>query len=353
MGFNLLKNFSWHRPADRNGPRKLLVMDLAGDGTRVVSMTRDAHAMTWSRGWSLPKVGDDLAATRDDVLADLRRLADESPYLSVVVGGHQGLVRLLNFPGQPVRKEALAQQVRQTLGVDESYSVMHRVVRRQEAEGANGEYSVLACALPTEQVNVLGAMISEAGMIPVSLILQGVAAANLAEADPESFADQVAVGFFHVSESSSMLLLYDGEDLSLARGFKVGIGAVVEGLMAEFDLDYPTALKLLNSGSFDFSGNMSAPVNSWLHQVSISLDFIERRYGRRVDVLHVLGPGHGTQVLQAMLTQVLKRRIEPWRFLPALGTDEVPDHLDAPPEQFALALCEATRIMQRGLDNEA
>ncbi len=353
MAPNMFRNFRLQRPADQHGPRRVLVLDLAVDSTRVVKMARGGGATSWGDGQLLAKMGDDLAATRDDLVSDLRGLADETPYVSLVVGGHQGLVRLLNFPGQPARKDTLAQQVRQTLGVDESYSVMHRVVRRQEAEADKAEYSVLAAALPTEQVDTLTAMTQEAGLVPVSLVLEGVAAANLAEANPDLLPDDTAVGFFHISENASMLLLYDGTDLSLARGFKIGVDAVVESLMSEFDLDYPTAQKLFDSGSFDFSGNISASVNSWLHQVSISLDFIERRYGRRVDPLFVLGPGHGDQVLRAMLNQVLKRAVEPWDFLAALGDIEVPHELDAAPEQFALALCEATRLTQRGLEDEA
>ncbi|MCF7854195.1 MAG: hypothetical protein K9N51_05300 [Candidatus Pacebacteria bacterium] len=348
----VLHNFSWQRPADRDGPRRLVVVDLGVDSTDVVTVSRVNGRLEWLAGASLAKAGDDLHATAEQLTAELKEHCADTPYVSILTGGRGGIVRLLTFPGQPARSETLTQHVQQTLGVGADYAVLQQVVRRMN-EGEDAEYSVLAAALPYEEIDILEDIVVNAGLTPVTLVAEGIAAANLAEAEPEKLPEEGAVGFLRIRGSTSLLLLYDGNDLALARQFRVGADAIIESLMSAFDLDYETARKLFNSGSFDFSGNISGDVSSWLHQISISLDFIERRYGHRAEPLYLLGPGQGTNVLCDVFSEAAGRKIEPWDVLGSLGGLEAPPGLAQSSETYALALCEAVRIMNRGLENEA
>jgi Tfp pilus assembly PilM family ATPase len=349
----LLKNFRWHRTADRWGPRRITVVDLAADATRIAVVSRAGGQMTWETARSLPKVDDDFTLPASELASELRDAAGESQYAAAVISGGNVFVRLLNFPGQPLKVEALRNQVRQTLGVDETYTVLHQIVRRSEQEEKNPEYSVLAVAFPSEKVEALEKIIESAGLKPVSLIPSGVAAANLAEAAPEKLEEDSAVGFMQIGAGHSILLLYSGKTLALARQFKLGVDSFVESLMAAFDLDYATADKLFKSGSFDFSENISAAVNSWMHQVSISLDFIERRYGKRVESLQLLGPGAGLAVLKEVFATSIGHKVDVWNVFDLLDNLQPPADLEESPEMFALALCEAKRIMRRGLEHGA
>lgn len=347
----LLRNFRWHRTADRWGPRRLIVADLSPDSTRTVVVARDGDTITWESGQILPRMADDFTIGGKPLGQQLRTAGNDSQYVSVVYGLPGSFVRLLNFPGQPPRAEILTSQVRQTLGVDDTYEARHHVVRQAGSGEKNPEFAVLATALPVAAVDSISASLHQSNLSTVSLVTRGTVAANLAERDLPD--DGRAVGFLEIGNETSMLLLYVGENLALARQFKVGLDMIVESLMKAFDLDYDTAAKLFNSGSFDFSGNITSSVSTWMHQVSISLDFIERRYGGRVDDLYLFGAGTGTQVLISIFRGAVHRNVKPWAVVEGLATGSPPAELAAPPGMFALALGEAQRVMTRGIEHGA
>ncbi len=349
----LLRNFRWHRTADKWGPRRLVVLEIGPDATRLATVSRESGKLLWETARLVSSVGSDESTGESELTNALKTIGPEAQYVSLVLSGGRSFVRLLNFPGQVPRAELLTSQVRQTLGVDESFEVRHEVIRRSDSGDKNAEYAVLACALPRQQVDSLQRLILDAGRTPVSFTAAGVAVANLAEATPGVLVEGHAVGFLQIGLGTSMLLLYDGANLALARQFKLGIDTIVESLMSAFDLDYATACKLFNSGSFDFSGNVSSSVNTWLHQVSISLDFIERRYGHPVETLNLLGAGAGTNVLREIFTNAVRHKIETWDAFSAISGATPPKDLEEPPELYALALCEAERIMRRGFEHES
>jgi len=347
-----LQNFQWHRTADRWGPRRLVVAEIGTGATKLVAGSRDGSELVWDRAKLLPEAGEDGATQGRDLATQIREFDPSARYVSVIINVKAGMVRLLNFPGQPPRGEALANQVRQTLGVDDTQVARYAVVRHKTV-GQKSEYTVLAAALPPDIVDGLSAALLAGGLLPVSLVPGGVALANLAEADSDALPEEGAVGFLSIGKSSSTLLLYADRSLALARLFRVGSDAIVEAIMAAFDLDYETALKLFESGSFDFSGHMTSGLNSWMHQVGISLDFIERRHGRRVEALYVHGSGPGTKLVQAILGDAIRRSVEVWPVLQAFGTLPPPDSGENCPEVFALALGELKRVMERGVEHGA
>ncbi len=349
----LMRNFRWQRMADRWGPRRLVVVEFGSDATRLVQVGRTGSQLVWEKALRLPKADESLRIPDIGLKDELHGFGAESQYVSAVILGEKGFVRLLSFPGQPSRAEALTTQVRQTLGAGDDFEVRHEMVRRADGQEKNPEYAVLAAALPAAQVDAFGTLVGEAGLTPVSLIPSGVAAANLAENTPGVLEVGRATGFLQIGPVNSMLLLYDGPNLALARQFKLGINTIIESLMSSFELDFETAAKLFNSGSFDFSANISPAVNSWMHQISISLDFIERRYSHRVEVLYLYGTGAGTAVLRGVFAGAVRHTVESWNVLAALDDIEPPSGLEEQPEAYATALIEGKRIMSQGLQHGA
>lgn len=350
-----MKNFRLQRGADRFGPKQLLVVEVDLDATRLGIVSRNGKVLKWEMAKTLPYVDDKYQIGHESLANFLKK--DEysvGRYASVIVNSRGSFVRLLNFSGQPGRSEAVAREVRQTLGVDDEYDVRHRVVRRSEGkEGKNSEYAVLAAAIPRPEVEQLRGIVADAGLTPVSLIPQGIGVANLAEISVDLMTNDKALGFLWVGNSSSMLILYAGENLALARQFKTGFNALLETVMKDYGLDEETAAKFVASGSFDFSGNLSAAAKSWMHQVGISLDFIERRYGQRVEDLYVLSTAAGTPVLTSAFKEAVDRNIEVWDAVSKIGIEGNPSQAGNQGLEFAIALCEARRIMQEGLNANA
>ncbi len=350
-----LSNFQWHRGADKWGPRQLAVIEVGAEHTRLVVVSRSGTSLNWEKAINLPRIEEDLVEAPEIVPELISEHLPEAHYVSVVLSGNVGFVRLLNFPGEPGSPEALENQVRQTLGVEDDFLVRHSIINRKQdgEQQKSSEFAVLASALQSGLVKSLGQRIVADRLVPVSLVPNGVIAANLADRQVADMPDNKSLGFLWIGSRSSMLLLYNGSRLTLARQFKIGIRTIIEALMSAFDLDYNTALKLFDSGSFDFSGNLGTAAASWLHQVGISLDFIERRHGRRVEELYIYGGGARTQVLQDMFNSAIGRPAVEWDVLGCLGHINPPDTGEESPQSFANALCEGVRIMEKGVENHA
>jgi Tfp pilus assembly PilM family ATPase len=348
----LLRNFRWHRTADKLGPRKLAVLEIGAEQTHLISVARIGTNIIWEQALNLPRLDEDIQAIPAAVARLITENIPEAHYVSIVLSGNIGFVRLLNFPGEPGNSAALEAQVRQTLGADDDYLSRHAVIKPPPAaveEKKSSEYAVLASALPSAIIDSLHDEIADAGLVPVSLVPTGVIAANLADRHVSISNESGAQGFLWIGSRTSMLLLYSERQLALARQFKIGIRTIIDALMKAFDLDADTALKLFDSGSFDFSANLGAIASGWVHQVGISLDFIERRHGKRVEKLYVYGGGARTKVLQEMFTEAVGRPVVEWDVLNGLGDLTPPEQMDLPPQSFANPLCEAVRIMEKGL----
>ena len=348
----LLRNFRWHRTADRWGPRRLLVVDLADEGAAAVVMGRSGQAVQCVRSEKMPGLRLPALLAGDEAVAQLRRFAEEAQYISVLMGGEESYVRLLNFPGRPGRDDAVAQQVRQTLGVDEQFDVCYAVMKTQEAENA-AQFTVLAAAFRRDQVDHLATALTAAGFTPVSLMHRGVVAANLAETLTPGEGHAQTSGFLHMGPSSCMLLLYAEGNLALARQFRMGSDLVVQSLMDSLKLDRDTAAKVLASGSFDVTANISPAVKSWMHQIAISLDFIERRYGKRIETLQLLSSGTGARVLREILVASIGRTVECPDLNERLGVAAAAADGAEPDDALWLALCEGRRVMQRSAPHAA
>ncbi len=353
----MIRNFRWHRDADKWGPRRLAVVELGARQSKMVLLDRAGKNSSWeiARAFSGDEEENEFSA--EELSRVLDQIDEDVQYLSVILGDGAGIVRLLSFPGSPPQDEDKIQaQIRQTLGVDETFAIRQVLLDGQTDEGEQRkaadarEYSVLAVAVKQNWVDALRDRALEAGMTPVSLLPAGVAAANLAAAEIANKEPEKAFGFLVVEDRSSFLLLYNQKKLVLVRQFKTGIRSLLEALMAAFELDEKTATEILNSGSFDLSGKIASSVNNWIHQVGISLDFIERRFGYRVDSLSLACTEGGEKAFLPMLSEAIGDQVVPWTEFEALQNLSIPDPLKSQLSSFPNPLAEGVRVMQQGAD---
>jgi len=339
------------RGADRLGPRRLLVLGFGSSATRCAVLTRNQKQVRWERAVRLPPVDQDLAFDGSDLSSVLAGENLRSDYLSVVYGGAGIGIRLLSFPGKPGDEQALNHQVTEALGVDSQTTSIVLQVVHQSGEGEPQEYAVLAATMPRPLVTGIRGMVEGAGMRPVSLVTPGVAAANLTRAFPQLLEKTQITAFLDIEASGSILLLYRNTDLVLARHFRFGADRIVQTLQNGTNLDYETAAKLFLSGSFDFSASVAPVVEPWLHQISISLDFLERRYGNSVQELFLFGEGARSDVLEKMIRDRVQCPVTQWHPLADGGIMPTPPKLTESVDAFTAAVSEGYRIMMAGLSN--
>jgi len=339
--------FRMRRAADRYGPKRLLVLDFGAVSTKLAVLARSGVHPTWQHARVLSPADPDFKIDGESLSEVLGAERLNVEYGSVIVSGRGGTVRLLNLPGSPPAANVLEGQVVQTLGIDLDVTAMAcTVVRRSSADTGKAEYSVLVATVPRTMVSGLRTMLESCGITPVSLTTAGAAALNVVMRFPNLIKAEGGAAFMEVGGENSRLIAFcDGEPVMI-REFRTGARHVVKTLESSTGLDFETALKLYESGSFDFSGNVSRVVDPWLHQVGISLDFVERRFSRSIEMLRLFGGGARSRVFERIANNALRCEVRIWNpFEEPEGFPALEGEHDSA-DLFAPALAEGLRFME-------
>lgn len=342
VGFRALR---WRRTVDRFGPKRLVCLAMSPSSTSAVVLSRRQNSIRWEGSETLPAFDPETEGKElGEALSSMRHLADYASVVSLLKGAY---LRLISFPGKASSVEAQEQQVRQTLGVNETYLVRSQRVGEGTHDG-KPEHSVLAAALPVLLSKSLSALLSGCHLRPVSLTVGGVTAANLVQFCSGALETGAPRGFLHLGPELSQLILFRGDVLTIIREFEFGHKTISDSLMQNMDLDEDTTGKLLQSGSFDIGSELVPALGPWLHHLVISLDFCERRYGSRIEKLHVFGHGADYRALQAAISEKIDRPVAHWNPLEGIQGLSLPKHPDFSPESFQLAVSEGLRVMGGG-----
>lgn len=341
-----LRTLRWKRTADRFGPKRLLSICLEPSGTDCAILSRKHNAIRWEDSVSLPAFD---ATTQNRALKEaIAGYRSQSDYIAMVSQLRGTLLRLISFPGRKAKEETLENQVRQTLGVDETHIVRNQQIADNEAS-EKPEFSVLACAMPVLSSKALGEIAEEAHLRPATLTIGGVAAANLVQTASKTIGEDTATAFLHLGHDVSHLLVFRGTVLTVIREFQLGTRTVINSLMDNMDLDEETTVKLFQSGSFDIGGELVPALGPWLHHIVISLDFCERRYGERTERLYVFGCGARSKALHSAIAEKIGRPVLEWDPLESLSHVALPRRAGFDTHEHLLAFSEGYRIMEAGL----
>lgn len=344
MGFSV-PNLRWRRTADQWGPKRLVCLSLARSETRAVALSRQGATIRWDGSAQLPPFDPDSRG--EEVAKAFATCGLRADYCSVVCQLKGTFVRLISFPGQPGGHDALLQQVRQSLGVDETFNVVLQQISDGREE-KKGEYSLIACAMPVMLAKSIQGLLVDLHMEPVSLALGGVSIANLVQFAARGAGGQGTIGYLHIGIDVSHLLVFRESELAVIREFQFGESTIFKSLMKNMDLDEETARKLYTSESFDIGNEIVPALGPWMHQIGISLDFCERRYGSRVQELRVLGSGSSSPAVESAVHNGVARPVVAWK--PTAELDGVQVHSDAAnsPHEYLVPLGEGLRIISRG-----
>lgn len=291
--------------ADRHGPRRLIVVDVGDTEIRLIVVGRNGATCAFGYPVTIPHNDASTFFENPDFLSEVQKLSGITPYISVVVGGGKTMIRLMVLPGQPGSGAQLAQRVKQTLGVNEDYDVVHQIVDKE-----TDQYSVLATAIPRQIVDGLDQALTACRLTPVSLVHIGSALANLSALGATTFNNEGNTAILHADMNSSILSVRVNQKNVLIRQLKQGLTPVFQSISESYGLDEDMTVKLFNSGSFDVSGQAAMSMSGWFHQVEMSLDFVSRRLGGRVDKLFLSGSSPGLNVLCTNFSSALGCPVE-------------------------------------------
>ncbi|MDT8391345.1 MAG: pilus assembly protein PilM [Lentisphaeria bacterium] len=330
--------------ADRRGPRRLIVADIGDAEVRVIVAERKAGETFFSLPSIIPHHGASTVFENPDFLSAVEKLIGATPYISVVVGGSDTMIRLMVLPGAPGTPAHVSHRVRQTLGVSDDYDVVHQVL-----DQTSDQHTVLTAAMPKAMVDDLDDALTKRGFTPVSLIHTGTALANLSLLGGETFDRDGNTAILHTDIMSSTLSVRVNKQNVLIRQLKQGLRPVFTSITESYGLDEEMAVKLFNSGSFDISNQTVAAMSSWFHQIEMSLDFVARRMGGRVEKLFLSGSSLGLNVLRENFSSALGCPVDIIPPLPHLSCPSLPGRLaegQNPVTPYLIAASEGARIMR-------
>lgn len=356
MPKNILRHFRWKRDADKQGPREMAVVELSRGVARLARLSRTNNGVVCEGTVRF----EETEQEKDDTPTFLARILTEadlkSPYLSVLLNRGEGILRTLSIDKRN-DSEQMEAQIRDSLGVEEDWSVSYQIIKNAKSTAgedtqtaaykSEAENIVLAGALMQSEVDALQDVVVDSGFIPVSLVTNGITVANVAVNSASATASG-AIGFLEISEQSSVLVIFANGGLKLIRQFRSGTYDFVNTIMKNYGLDKETSLKLLTSGSFDFSTNIGDELSSWIRQLGISLKFIERKEGCSVEKLYILERTEGVQTLESFFNEQLGIECSSWEIaddLPILDSSSLEGRKMQ--SAFALVCAEGQRIMKR------
>ena len=328
--------------ADKSGPRSLIVAHVGDTDIRLAVLERRGEKSALTQPTIITHDDPSTVFENPAFLAQLQQLNTITPYISIVMGGGETMIRLMILSGAPDTEGKVAQRVRQTLGVNEDFDVIHQII-----EQTDKNHTILTTAFPRRLVDELDKAVIKCGLVPVSLVHTGTALTNLSILGKTIFDSEGNTAILHVDIESSILAVRVNQQTVMVRQLKQGLRPVYKCITESYGLDEDMAVKLFNSGSFDISGQTNKAMSGWFHQVEMSLDFVARRLGGRVNKLFLSGSSLGIGVLCENFAAILSRPVEIIPNLPDISwpAPDTPGDSQPPMAPYLIAATEGARVL--------
>lgn len=326
---NMIKKNASNSQAQR-GFSDLVGIDFATTATKVVRLKQVKGDLQLAGIDLLPSVNLDGAPGRLDLPRNLT-----ANYGCLSYTGKAAVVRMINTP---LSEDGLDEEsLRGLLNVGEDYRASAKIIKNGKGRQ---DSSMLAAAVPDSDARHLLGMFPAGPPAPASLEVAGL-----------SFVSAFLHARGHECRDSSVCLLEAGESLShfafLNRGEVALVGKMPFGaknirnkLAADLGVDDELAASILDDRSINISASLSAVLDPFIKQISISKDFIERHQGNRLAKIYVSGGLSLMSSWTAEVGQLLQCETVDWSPLENLSYDSgtVSEEIELQATRFAAAI---------------
>lgn len=270
-------------------PSDVVGLDVAYSGTKAVRIRKGDGQFDLVAADILPpiqlprKPGDDVAAVLPLTLP--KPLMGR--HVSFAVPGEYAVVKLLAFPGQTPPEEVESKIV-EGIGVEsmEQYRIGYKIVN---AGHGKGETRALAVAEPDVEAGGACRLFPIGVPVPYSVEISGLASLTTFMHGPLAAHKEDTVGIIEFGARVSFFAILNKGIPVLLRKFELGSNMILEKVQESLGIDRSTAEGILSDGSFDISQQMSEVMDSFVKQVVVSRDFVERRENCHVSKIFASG----------------------------------------------------------------
>lgn len=266
-------------------------------------------------------------------------------YVALAVSRGGGMVKLLTFPAHSGKTSDEHVHELMGLGEDSRYRLGYEIILENRTE-----VRALASALSETVAKALCQVFPAGVPAPCSLEISGLASltAYSRMRGAENAEDcSVVVDF---GAAVTLVAFFNKNTLALVRKFDFGTIHILKKLQDSLGVDQDVALGILNDGSFDVTKVVHQAMESFLQQLIISWDFVERRESIRISKLCVCGGGVGLHLwAQEMESATGQAPIkwDPFEGL-AIQPGAIPDTIKGQEPRFSAAIGAALAMLKVG-----
>jgi len=281
-----MKTFSEILKRFRRAYTDIVGVDIGVTGVKAVRLRADAQGVTLVAADILPPVL--VPASSDAVKGVLPALhlpkVLRARFVAMAVSGQAGMIKLLTFP--PHAEKTTEMQVSELMGIGDSrdYRLAYELI-----SDTRSEIKVLAVALPLVTVHSLCQLFPTGTPAPCSIEMSGLASLTAFGRAPGRTPPEDGVAVVDFGASVSIVAFFNRGSLVLLRKFDFGTSAVLKKVQEGLGVDLDVALGIMADGSFDISQIVRHAMESFVQQLVISRDFVERRENCHVRQLYVCG----------------------------------------------------------------
>lgn len=323
----------------QRGPVDVVGLDVGSSGVKAVRMQKHESGFVVSAADILPAL--DLSAvmgeTSDEVPAFNLPPRLRARYGCLALTGESAIVKLLTFPGAFDAKAE--EKVVENMGIEDASK--YRIAYKLIAEGhGRSESRVLTVALPDAHVRVGPMLLPLGNPVPFSVEVSGIAAMASFLASTASQHKEGAVAAVEFGTRTTTFAIFNRGILALVRRFAFGSQAVLDKVRERLGVDAETAQGIVTDGSFDISHPLNEVMDTFIKQLIVSRDFVERRENCHVDRLYV---GGGLAIAAGAIDEMrssLEVEVDRWDPFEGLqvAKDAIPDQLAVHRWRFGAAI---------------
>jgi len=318
------------------GLSEVVGIDFGATGTKVVRMKRSKEGLLITGVTELSPVT--LETSNEQCVNFSLPKSVRSRNVAFAYSGRGAIVRLVNVPGFSRNSANADDTVRSQVGLDRGYRLGYTITSL--AGRGKQEVSLIAVGVPSEETEWLLELVTKTGPSPVSMEVSALASLTAFVRGPANKTVDGAVGIIEAGEQVTMLAIFSNGDPILLRKFEFGYDQILDRVSRQFGVDRVTAHSVLSEHSIDVSQPVQEAVGSFLRQLAISKEFVERKVGTQVREWFLTGGLANADYWREKISKTVGKEAQVWNPLGNLflAQDVWPSELEGQEVRFSAAI---------------
>lgn len=267
----------------RRGVNDVVGIDLATTGVKMVRMKRAKEGLTIVGASESPALDlSDMEAGGTAKLHLSKGVRAKSAALTFTA--QQSVVRLLNLPGFSQSAATADQTVREHVGLEQDFRLGYTVASQVRGRA---EVSLVAVGVP--EIQAATVLDLPGSPSPVSMEVSALSSLTAFARGPAAQVASGPVGIVEAGAQVTCLTIFHQGAPVLLRKFEFGGDQILQRVQRQFGVDEDTARNMLVDQSFDVSHSVQEVMGTFLRQLSISKEFVERKVGKPIEKWYAAG----------------------------------------------------------------